>query len=170
MWLHFGMRPEQDSYSVEQTGRRGGYQESEDITGETLPKDDGDVFFHGCPSELETTLAVDDIFSRWRSKLLDSPEVSPQLGGVRIRKSRDPGHFICDFFYYSVLAEHWRRKKDAVDGARPMTLMPVLFMNVPVKNTQEQLRRARHVTINLIQAMAESWRANISSQDAAQGS
>jgi pyroglutamyl-peptidase len=32
-----------------------------------------------------------------------------------------------------------------------------MFLNVPTDNTVEQLRRARHVTICLLQAVAESW-------------
>ncbi|KAI4741404.1 hypothetical protein E4T50_08193 [Aureobasidium sp. EXF-12298] len=107
IWLHLGMRPGQNSYSIE--------------------------------------------------LLLDAPEVSPQLGSVRIRKSTDPGHFICDFLYYSVLAEHWRRKNGVDGGPRPPDLMPVAFLNVPTDNTVEELRRARHVTMCLLRALAESW-------------
>ncbi|KEQ79852.1 peptidase C15, pyroglutamyl peptidase I-like protein [Aureobasidium pullulans EXF-150] len=157
IWLHFGMRPHQDLYSIEQLGRRDGYDTDTDITGFSLPKDESDGFFRGCPKELESTLDVDNVFQRWRSKLLDGPEVSPELGAVRIRQSRDPGHFICDFLHYSVLAEHWRRKNATPNTPRTMDLLPVMFLNVPTKNTVDQLRRARHVTICLMQALAESW-------------
>ncbi|KAI5211581.1 hypothetical protein AUEXF2481DRAFT_5197 [Aureobasidium subglaciale EXF-2481] len=159
IWLHFGMRPGQDSYSIERVSRRDGYHETEDITGHTLPKNDGESFFRDCPKSLYTTLDIDDVFARWRSKLLDAPEVSPELGAVRIRKSSDPGHFICDFLYYSVLAEHWRRKGRPIGGSRLPELLPVMFLNVPTENTVEQLRRARHVTICLMQALAENWTA-----------
>jgi pyroglutamyl-peptidase len=156
VWLHLGMRPGQDSYSIELVGHRDGYDEK-DITGHTLPAIETNSFFPDCPERLEGTLDTEDVFSRWRSKLLDAPDVSPQLGSVRIRKSTDPGHFICDFLYYSVLAEHWRRKDGVDGGPRPPDLMPVMFLNVPTDNTVEQLRRARHVTICLLQAVAESW-------------
>jgi pyroglutamyl-peptidase len=166
IWLHFGMRPNQDVYSVEQLGRRDGYHKHKDITGESLPVNH---FFQGFPERLESTLDLDDIFARWRSKLLDSPEISPQLGGVRIRKSRDHGHFICDFLYYSMLAEHWKRKSGTVQDSRPMDQMPVLFMNVPTKNSLEQLQEARHVTIQLLQALAESWRSKKDMENSATG-
>lgn len=157
VWLHFGMRPGQNSYSMELVSRRDGYHQDKDITGHKLPASEADSFFRGCPESLDSTLDTQDVFNRWRSKLLDSPEISPELGSVRIRQSREPGHFICDFLYYSVLAEHWRRKNSAADGPRPADLMPVMFLNVPTENSVEQLRRARHVTICLMQALAESW-------------
>ncbi|CAD0112064.1 unnamed protein product [Aureobasidium uvarum] len=157
IWLHFGTRPGQGSYSLELVSRRDGYDQNADITGHALPGKEGDLFFRGCPETLDSTLDTQDVFTRWRSKLLDAPEVSPELGAVRIRKSSDPGHFICDFLYYSVLAEHWRRKNGVDGGPRPPDLMPVMFLNVPTENTVEQLRRARHVTICLMQALAESW-------------
>lgn len=155
IWLHFGMRPGQNSYSMELVSRRDGYHLDKDITGHKLPASEADTFFRGCPESLDSTLDSQDVFTRWRSKLLDSPEISPELGSVRIRQSREAGHFICDFLYYSVLAEHWRRK-NGVNGARPPDLMPVMFLNVPTENSVEQLRRARHVTICLMQALAES--------------
>jgi pyroglutamyl-peptidase len=157
IWLHLGMRPDQSSYSMELVGHRDGYNETKDITGNTLPANGSNSFFQGCPEFLDSTLDSEDVFTRWRSKLLDAPEVSPQLGAVRIRKSNDPGYFICDFLYYSVLAEHWRRKNGLQGGPNPPDLMPVMFLNVPAENTVEQLRRARHVTICLMQALAESW-------------
>ncbi|KAG9727221.1 peptidase C15, pyroglutamyl peptidase I-like protein, partial [Aureobasidium melanogenum] len=110
IWLHFGMRPGQNSYSMQLVSRRDGYDQDKDITGHMLPASEGDSFFRGCPESLDTTLDTEDVFTRWRSKLLDAPEISPELGSVRIRQSREAGHFICDFLYYSVLAEHWRRK------------------------------------------------------------
>lgn len=157
IWLHFGMRPGQNSYSIELVGHHDGYDEARDTTGHTFPVNDSNSLFQDCPERLQGTLDTEDIFARWRSKLLDAPEVSPQLGAVRIRKSSDPGHFICDFLHYSVLAEHWRRKSGVDDGPRSPDLMPVMFLNVPSENTVEQLRRARHVTICLMQALAESW-------------
>lgn len=157
IWLHLGMRPGQNSYSIELVGHRDGFDEEKDITGQTISATESNSFFPDCPARLEGTLDNEDIFSRWRSKLLDAPEVSPQLGSVRIRKSTDPGHFICDFLYYSVLAEHWRRKNGVDGGPRPPDLMPVAFLNVPTDNTVEELRRARHVTMCLLQALAESW-------------
>lgn len=168
IWLHLGVRVQQDSFTIESQGHRDGYHDYRDITGYSISKEDCQKLFEGCPDTLETTIDLDDVFSRWRSRLLDSPEVSPELGGVMIRKSKDPGHFICDFLYYTSLAEHWkRRKKDLTDGEQYSPSMPVLLMNVPTKNSQEQLRRARHVTVNLLRSLAESHQQKKTSVNAA---
>lgn len=149
-----GMTSRRNYYSIEKLAHRDDYDAYEDIYGQTLAKQDGATFWPDCPPTLETSLPFDDIFQQWRSDLLSTREISTAQGGpgVTLRPSLDAGHFLCDFIYFSSLAEHWRRKRD---GERRNTVdeRPILFMHVPV----DGLQNGRLVTISLLRAMAQSW-------------
>ena len=158
--LHMGMTENRNYYSIEKLAHRDNYDAYADAYGARIDKRDGMSYWADCPPVLETSLDFDDVFQRWRSNLLDTPEVSSeQLDGVILRPSHDAGHFLCDFIYYSSLAEHWRHKKDRVgqDGVDDIDERPVIFMHVPKWAGTRDLQKGKLVTIGLLKALAQSW-------------
>lgn len=155
--LHMGMASERNYYSIEKQAHRDGYDAHADMNDAKMDKDDGESFWADCPQTLETSLAFDDIFQRWRSNLLGTPNASPDLDNIMIRPSLDAGHFLCDFIYYSSLAEHWRKKKDQTCEDDKIDERPVMFMHVPCWAGANELKKGRSVTIALVKAMAQSW-------------
>lgn len=152
--LHIGMAPGRSFYSIEKQAHREGYHEKQDVDGKVLEKTDGETVWSDCPAVLQTSLNFDDVFDRWHAGLLTTPGVSPYVNGVEVRKSEDAGHYMCDFIYYSMLAEYRKHRdphNDYVDQ------MPVMFLHVPGSSTSEDIRKGKAVTITLIQALAESW-------------
>ena len=73
--------------------------------------------------------------------------VSQDLADVRT--STDAGHYLCDFIYFTGLAEYWRRSLIAE--------CPVVFLHVPGEMSEEHIARGGKVTEGLIQALAEEW-------------
>ncbi|KAL1311538.1 hypothetical protein AAFC00_001658 [Neodothiora populina] len=159
MVLHMGMIMNRNYYSIEKLAHRDNYDVHEDRYGKIIDKDDGKIFWPDCPPILETSLDFDDIFQRWRSILLESSSEetssSSVFNGLILRPSIDAGHYLCDFIYYSMLAEHWRRKKDRVQSDK-MDERPVMFMHVP-GTVQPNLRIGQATTVGLLRAMAMSW-------------
>lgn len=163
--LHMGMSISRNHYSIEKQAHRDDYDTHADIDGTKPDKLDGARYWPDCPTVLETSLNFDDVFQRWRGYLLDSaPDIaasisssSSVLEGVVLRPSLDAGHFLCDFIYYSSLAEHWRRKRTRSQPTDDMNERPVMFMHVPSWAGAPDLEKGRAVTIALLRALARSW-------------
>ena len=160
-----GMASSRNYYSIEKQGHRDNYDAFADIYGHKLDKRDGLTFWPDCPPTLETSLNFNDVFQRWRNILINAPEVSPGLDGVVLRPSNDAGHFLCDFIYYSNLAEHWLKRKDSNDVDK-VDARPVMFMHVPRWTGADDLQKGRFITIALLRALAHSWRVEKSAEAA----
>ncbi len=107
-----------------------------------------------CPEELLTTIDIDDVWRRWRAALLD----------IDVRPSEDAGHYLCDFIYYSSLAQLW---KENPQGERQ-----VVFLHVPVQSDEASIEKGRTVLIELIRSMVRSrdMKRLVNSRQTQQGS
>ena len=63
-----------------------------------------------------------------------------------LRISNDPGHYLCDFIYYSSLAHLYRRHEHR----------RVVFLHVPSSSSEETLQRGIDLTLQLIRSICES--------------
>ena len=63
-----------------------------------------------------------------------------------MRPSEDAGHYLCDFIYYSSLAEVWKRKERK----------RVLFLHVPGEHQKEDINRGVHVVTTVIEALVDT--------------
>ena len=154
---YLGVAPDRPYFSIESQAHRDGYEQKSDVAGKVLDKDDGTTYWHDCPPILRTSLDFEDIYNRWRRNMLETPEVSPELGNVLVRTSDDPGRYLCDFIYYSMMAEFRRNPRLRELGVDPVDEMPVMFLHVPKGTTEVDIRKGKLVTIALIRALAESW-------------
>ena len=152
--LHIGVAPSQQHYSLERSAHRDGYDQHGDIDDKTLDGDDGSRYWPDSPEVLSTSLDYEAVYDAWRSNLLRTPEVSPELDGVVVRRSEDAGHFICDFIYYSMLAEYHKRR---AKSKHIMEQRPVIFLHVPGQSAPADVRRGRLVTMALIRSLADCW-------------
>ena len=66
-----------------------------------------------------------------------------------VRTSKDAGHYLCDFIYFTGLAEYWRR--DLVAES------PVVFLHVPGETGEEDIERGGKVAEALILTLVEEW-------------
>ena len=65
---------------------------------------------------------------------------------IDVRPSGDAGRYLCDFIYYSSLAELWKRDEER----------RVVFLHVPVESDELSIARGREVLIELIRALVQS--------------
>ncbi|RDL29920.1 Pyroglutamyl peptidase type [Venustampulla echinocandica] len=139
--VHIGMASGRKFYSLERRGHRDGYV-MKDVDGELLgdaerrEKEGARWVWHGLPDELFTSVAVDDVWTRWRSSL-------PNLD---LRISENAGRYLCDFIYYSSLAYLTRKEEDK----------RVVFLHVPVASDEVAVKTGIEVTIELIRAVVQS--------------
>jgi len=154
MILHLGVAPDQAHFSLERQAHRGGYDQHKDMENHLLECEDGPRYWPDLPDELQTSLNFDDVYDTWRSNLLRTPDVSPELERVVVRQSEDAGHFICDFMYYAMLAEYQKRRKDAQCAAEER---PVIFLHIPGEGTAGHIKQGLVVTRILIRSLAECW-------------
>lgn len=92
--------------------------------------------WEGLPKEIETDLNIDDVWKRWRLALPDTDA----------RISEDAGRYLCDFIYYSSLAELTKRQERK----------RVLFLHVPVGVDEESVMKGVEITCELIRAIVAS--------------
>lgn len=64
-----------------------------------------------------------------------------------MRISHDPGHYLCDFIYYSSLSLAVQQDRDR----------NVLFLHVPGAAENADIERGKDITIALIKAMVTCW-------------
>ncbi|RSM15597.1 hypothetical protein CEP52_000650 [Fusarium oligoseptatum] len=122
-------------------GHRDGYKHT-DVDGERPDEEEerkpgGDWPWRGLPEEIETELDVEDILARWQghsSKDMD------------LRISEDAGRYLCDFIYYSSLAELWKLQ-------RPRK---VVFLHVPADASHQSIEKGRELAVNLVRSIIES--------------
>jgi pyroglutamyl-peptidase len=125
-------------YSVERRGYRDGY-EMRDVDGELLSDtEEGRQEWDGLPKELLTDINVDDVWQRWRAALSDAD----------VRISEDAGRYLCDYIYYSTLAQLFRKGEER----------RVVFLHVPVESNDAAVKAGVEITIELIRALVQSSR------------
>jgi len=154
--IHIGMATGRKWYSIERKGHRDGY-DMKDVDGEVcedggrekVEEEAKDVeenansrtakwLWEGLPAEIETSIDVDDVWKRWRISLPNHD----------LRISNDAGRYLCDFIYYSSLAELTKR-----DEKRR-----VLFLHVPLEADKEAISNGVQVTCELIRGIVASGR------------
>jgi pyroglutamyl-peptidase len=141
--VHIGMATGRKYYSIERRGHRDGYN-MKDVDGKLLGdaewrKRDGESWiWHGMPEEILSDTDVDDIWQRWRAA----------LPGLDTRVSEDAGRYLCDFIYYSSLAELTRKGEER----------RVVFLHVPIDSDEASVKTGLDITIELIRAIVHSGR------------
>ncbi|KAK4986530.1 hypothetical protein LTR66_007836 [Elasticomyces elasticus] len=150
--LHIGMASGRDYYSIELQGHRDGYDKNADVDEKTPAADDGATFWPDCDPVLQTSFAFDGLWRKWQSNLLGMAAFDKVMVDVDARPSEDPGHYLCDFIYYSSLAWYFRKGPDGRDGERP-----VMFLHVPADSSPVDIERGRGVAVGLIRALADNW-------------
>jgi len=155
MILHLGMAPERPHFYVEGQARKDGSYHLPDVDGNTLDRGDAAMHWPDCPAVLHTSMDIDDVFNRWRNNLQTVPRgVAPELDRVQVERSKDAGHYLCNFMYYASLAEQYRKSKASADADAPL---PVIFMHTPIRNSADDITKGGLVTKALLRALAESW-------------
>lgn len=95
----------------------------------------------GLPQELVSSVDVDDVWKRWRVNLTEEGKEERD-----VRVSEDAGRYLCDFIYYSSLAELERKGEDK----------RVLFFHVPVEADEVSVKKGLEITVELIRAVVVS--------------
>ncbi|KAK7421914.1 hypothetical protein QQX98_001908 [Neonectria punicea] len=139
--IHIGMAGPRPFYCIERRGHRDGYMHP-DVDGEKVDEDEErkpgtNWVWRGLPEEIETDLDPEDVLTRWQrhsSKDMD------------LRISEDAGRYLCDFIYYSSLAELWKQD-------RPRK---VVFFHVPADASHTSIAQGRELAVNLIRSIVES--------------
>ncbi|KAI0596252.1 peptidase [Biscogniauxia sp. FL1348] len=139
--IHIGMAGPQLVYSLERRAHRDGYDKA-DVDGKLLGDEERRLeegknwIWHGLPEELLTDLNIEDVYRT-------CVERGPAL---RLQISDDPGHYLCDFIYFSSLA-HLEKQK------RPRK---VIFLHVPQHSDKESLGLGKELVLTLVRAIVES--------------
>ncbi|KUJ18601.1 peptidase C15, pyroglutamyl peptidase I-like protein [Mollisia scopiformis] len=144
--IHIGMASGRKFYSIERRGHRDGYYmkdvDNQFLNDEALHKKMGkDWVWEGMPSELLSTIDVDDVWKRWRVNLTGEDKEERD-----VRVSEDAGRYLCDFIYFSSLAELEKKGEDK----------RVLFLHVPVEADEVSVKKGVEITTELIRAVVVS--------------
>ncbi|KAK5658769.1 hypothetical protein OQA88_1580 [Cercophora sp. LCS_1] len=140
--IHIGMAGPRLFYSIERRGHRDGYA-MKDVDGQFLNdqerriKEGENWIWAGLPTELETDLVLDDVLVRWKGYCGADKD---------LRISEDAGRYLCDFIYYSSLAELYKRGRER----------NVVFFHVPCENSERNFEIGRGLLVELIRAVVES--------------
>lgn len=63
-----------------------------------------------------------------------------------LRISEDAGRYLCDFIYYSSLAQLWKQERER----------KVVFFHVPADASDSSITKGRELAVNLIRSIVES--------------
>lgn len=136
--LHIGMATSRKFYSVERRGKRDGYV-MRDVDGKLLSSTpEGKHEWDGLPKEILTDVNLEDVWRRWRAAVPNAD----------IRISEDAGRYLCDYIYYSSLAQLLRKEEER----------RVVFLHVPVDSDDAALKTGLQITLELIRALVQSGR------------
>ncbi|TQS38654.1 hypothetical protein Golomagni_00837 [Golovinomyces magnicellulatus] len=139
--IHIGMAAKANFYSIERLAHRDGYLML-DVDSVACPDllermtKGKDWIWYGLPEELLSDIDIDRVFSIWQT-------LKP---AADVRISNDPGRFLCDFIYYSSLAELARRSKPK----------KVVFLHVPEETDETSVKMGVEITVQLIKAIVQS--------------
>lgn len=140
--LHIGLAAGRKYFAMEHGAYRSIYDKNKDVDGHTFSVERSRRQWSDLPEYLETGFDTDELWKRWRRELTD-PDID-------IRRSADPGNYLCGFIYYSMLAKYMR----AGQGDRP-----VMFLHVPDLPEPKDVARGREAAKTLIRAMVDCKRA-----------
>ncbi|KAJ5179835.1 hypothetical protein N7492_003045 [Penicillium capsulatum] len=149
--IHLGLASPRPCYSVETLAHRDNYN-CTDIEGRT-GYEDGEKRWKD--------LNLPPILTPGRATANQSSERGPFApndhflevwksfapAGLDLRLSHDPGHYLCDFIFYTSLSRAWREDRDR----------SVLFLHVPGGSTDADIERGRDSALALIRAMVTCW-------------
>lgn len=133
-------------YSIERRGHRDGYY-MKDVDNRFLNDEETrrvqgkEWVWDGMPGELVSGVDVDDVWKRWRVNLTGEEKEERD-----VRVSEDAGRYLCDFIYFSSLAEVERKGEER----------RVLFLHVPVEADEVSVERGVEITTELIRAVVVS--------------
>ncbi|KAL5596784.1 hypothetical protein BROUX41_006532 [Berkeleyomyces rouxiae] len=133
--VHIGMAGAEILYKLEACAHRDGYI-YKDADGQLLPEKPREDW-SGLPAVLDTDVDVADVAERWKAHC-------PMHTKTII--SHDPGRFICDYIYYSSLAELANRNEEK----------RVVFMHVPDNFNEKAVAYGTEVCLALIRSLVES--------------
>ena len=109
------------------------------------------------PESLASTLDLDGVLEVWKEGVKNvvvggkrgkggKGKEKEKGGNVNLSVTDDVGNYVCGFLYYASLLEMGKRE----DGRRN-----VVFLHVPLLETEEELEKGRLVVMALITALAE---------------
>ncbi|SZF02946.1 unnamed protein product [Blumeria hordei] len=138
--IHIGVAEERDYYSIERRAYRDGH---------IMPDVDGMLcadlterhikgvkwIWHDMPDEILSDVHIDDVCAKWKES----------LPNIDVRVSEDAGRYLCNFIYYSSLAQLTKSKKPK----------KVVFLHVPNKIDTASIEIGVTVTTQLIRAIAQ---------------
>ncbi|RKF78402.1 Pyroglutamyl-peptidase 1 [Golovinomyces cichoracearum] len=139
--IHIGMAVKAKFYSIERLAHRDGYLML-DVDSVACPDlvermtKGKDWIWYGLPEELLSDINIDRVFSIWQT-------LKP---AADVRVSNDPGRFLCDFIYFSSLAELAKRCKPK----------KVIFLHVPEDTNETSINTGVKITVQLIKAIVQS--------------
>lgn len=165
--VHMGIAPTRSYYSVETFARRDGYRMA-DIYGQ-LGYDDGEKVWKelGLPAVLkpgpangtETDPSVSPASAEAAPKPQNRSHPSPAdahflqtwrsfaPAGTDLRISEDAGRYLCEFIFYTSLAQALREGRDR----------SVIFFHVPAWHDEENVRVGMEVAVALIKTLVRCW-------------
>ncbi|RMJ16626.1 hypothetical protein CDV36_003771 [Fusarium kuroshium] len=140
LMIHMGMRTKEPNYCFETFARRDGYIHPDNLGKLPSPEDyDTGGYFDGCPEELRPNVDVEAAGKAAQELLPDH----------KMRVSSNAGHNLCEWFFYTSLAEGYKR------GA-PRN---VAFIHVPPGRREEDLKTGVEVLKAYIGALVSQIEA-----------
>ncbi|KAK4464159.1 hypothetical protein QBC42DRAFT_337110 [Cladorrhinum samala] len=148
--VHVGMAGPRAYYSIERRGHRDGYQ-MQDVDGKYLADyedvNSDDWVWKDLPEEIETDFDCEDVLRKWKN-------YSPRYSDLRI--SEDAGHYLCDFIYFSSLAELYKKgKREGEGGGEGEVRKKVIFLHVPSDASEGAVLRGRELLLQLVRGVVE---------------
>ncbi|EPQ65970.1 hypothetical protein BGT96224_5235 [Blumeria graminis f. sp. tritici 96224] len=151
--IHIGVAEERDYYSIERRAYRDGH---------IMPDVDGMLcadlterhikgvkwIWHDMPDEILSDVHIDDVCAKWKESLPVTLQLFIYyicLCTIDVRVSEDAGRYLCNFIYYSSLAQLTKNKKPK----------KVVFLHVPNKIDTASIEIGVTVTTQLIRAIAQ---------------
>jgi len=174
--LHLGVAEGRTYFAVEQTSQKNVYSLISDIDGQYFEDEEGDQIWGDQPERLSTALDLETVVADWQNRTsefswppwlgssLRSTALAPS-GPVNVRLhdgsldmqtedvrwSDNVGIYLCAFIYYASMVE---MSRSSVAKQRDTA-----FMHVPLLQEEEELQLGVDVTIELVQSLVASWRA-----------
>ncbi|KAK7403917.1 hypothetical protein QQX98_010324 [Neonectria punicea] len=155
LMIHMGMRTKEPNYCFETWARRDGYIHPDNQGKLPNPADyEPEGYLYGCPEELRPDLDIAAAGKIAHERLpvrLPFPNSKPHPltwmteQDHKMRVSTDAGHNLCEWFFYSSLAEGFKR------GA-PRN---VAFVHVPPGKTDEDLKTGVEVLQAYVGALVD---------------
>ncbi|TID14035.1 pyroglutamyl peptidase type I [Venturia nashicola] len=151
--LHIGLAASRPFYALECQSPRSPYWTGRDVDNQVFSQEKTNQLWPLAefPQFLKPTFDINDVFARWQSHLSNSK--------LDIRRSSDPGNFLCGFIYYTSMSWFWRKQAEE---------RPVMFLHVPLLTGEEEVEEGKGVAIGLIRALVES-RADLGVRDPLKG-